>query len=104
MLPFRPCFNAYTPDYVPLCTPDSYKDEEGAPSSRSSRASSTGEDDDGERYYYIEQITGMKDFELTTIYVDFAHLNTAENVLARAIAEQYYRCGQADTELHETLS
>lgn len=33
----------------------------------------------------------MKDFELTTLYVDFAHLSAAESVLARAIAEQYYR-------------
>lgn len=69
----------------------SYKEEEGAPST-SSRASSQGDEEEGERFYYIEQITGMKDFELTTLYVDFAHLSAAENVLARAIAEQYYRC------------
>lgn len=66
--------------------------EAGAPSSRSSRASSNGEeDDDGERFYYLDQIQGMKDFELTTVYVDYAHLAETENVLARAIAEQYYR-------------
>lgn len=81
--------------YTRFCV-SSFKEseEEGAPSSRSSRASSAGDDEERERYYYVEQITGMKDFELTTLYVDFAHLNAAENVLARAIAEQYYRCVQ----------
>ena len=33
----------------------------------------------------------MKEFELTTLYIDFAHLAAKEPVLARAIADQYYR-------------
>ena len=68
-------------------------EEEGAlPSSRSSRASSAGADEDsGDRRFYVEQIVGMREFELTTLYVDFGHLASSEVVLARAIAEQYYR-------------
>lgn len=62
------------------------------PSSRSSRASSMVEEgEDGDKHFYINQIVGMKEFELTTLYVDFAHLSASERVLARAIAEQYYR-------------
>ena len=69
----------------------SYIDEEGAiPSSRSSRASSAGEEG-GDRHFYVDQIVGMKEFELTTLYVDFSHLSGSEAVLARAIADQYYR-------------
>ncbi|CAD6580038.1 MAG: MCM DNA helicase complex subunit mcm6 [Cyphobasidiales sp. Tagirdzhanova-0007] len=68
-----------------------YIDEEGAiPSSRSSRASSAGEEG-GDRHFYVDQIVGMKEFELTTLYVDFSHLSGSEAVLARAIADQYYR-------------
>lgn len=33
----------------------------------------------------------MKEFELTTLYVDFSHLLEREEVLARAIQSQYYR-------------
>jgi DNA replication licensing factor MCM6 len=69
-----------------------YVEEEGAvPSSRYSRASSAGEEG-GDRQFYIEQIAAMKEFELTTLYVDLAHLSAANAVLARAIVEQYYRC------------
>ncbi|KAJ5558282.1 hypothetical protein N7461_002254 [Penicillium sp. DV-2018c] len=39
--------------------------------------------------YYIAQIKGMKKFELSTLYVDFTHINNP--VLADAIAGQYYR-------------
>ena len=48
------------------------------------------QDEDGDKYY-ISQIHGMKDNELTTLYVDFSHLLEREEVLARAVAEQYYR-------------
>jgi DNA replication licensing factor MCM6 len=58
-------------------------------SSRSSVASSVGED--GQRHFYIDQIRGMKEFELTTLYVDYTHLFTREEVLAKAVAAQYYR-------------
>jgi DNA replication licensing factor MCM6 len=42
--------------------------------------------------YYIAQIHGLRQFELSTLYVDFAHLATVEGgVLATAVVEQYYR-------------
>ncbi|WVW82867.1 hypothetical protein I302_104879 [Kwoniella bestiolae CBS 10118] len=44
-----------------------------------------------ESKFYIEQIKAMKEFELTTLYVDFGHLLEREEVLARAIQSQYYR-------------
>jgi DNA replication licensing factor MCM6 len=44
-----------------------------------------------ENKFYIEQIKAMKEFELTTLYVDFSHLLEREEVLARAIQSQYYR-------------
>lgn len=40
---------------------------------------------------YIEQIHTMRDYELTTLYVDYAHLLQRDEVLARAISDQYYR-------------
>ena len=40
---------------------------------------------------YIEQIKAMKEYELSTLYVDFGHLLEREEVLARAIQSQYYR-------------
>lgn len=48
-------------------------------------------EDDSSRYY-IAQIHGMKHFGLSTLYVDYEHLRTAEDgVLAEAITEQFYR-------------
>lgn len=42
--------------------------------------------------YYVAQIHGMKKFGLSTLYVDFTHLSSADNqILADAIANQYYR-------------
>ncbi|KAL1968020.1 hypothetical protein VTN77DRAFT_2437 [Rasamsonia byssochlamydoides] len=42
--------------------------------------------------YYIAQIHGMVKFNLSTLYVDFNHLSSADNqILADAIANQYYR-------------
>jgi DNA replication licensing factor MCM6 len=42
--------------------------------------------------YYISQIHGMREFELSTLYVDYTHLASGEdNILADAIANQYYR-------------
>ena len=42
--------------------------------------------------YYIAQIHGMRNFNLSTLYVDFTHLTSLDNqVLADAIANQYYR-------------
>lgn len=48
-----------------------------------------------ENKFYIEQIKAMKEFELTTLYVDFSHLLEREEVLARAIQSQYYRCASS---------
>ncbi|KAF8914237.1 mis5 protein [Gymnopilus junonius] len=40
---------------------------------------------------YIEQIHTMREYELTTLYVDFGHLLQRDDVLADAIQKQYYR-------------
>ncbi|CCA74171.1 probable MCM6-involved in replication [Serendipita indica DSM 11827] len=42
-------------------------------------------------YVYIDQIKAMRDAEITTLYVDFSHLLNRDDVLARAISDQYYR-------------
>jgi len=44
----------------------------------------------GERVY-IDQIHTMREYELTTLYVDFGHLLQSDDVLADAIQKQYYR-------------
>lgn len=40
----------------------------------------------------LEQIRGMAEFKLTTLYVDYQHLMNARDILAKAVTEQYYRC------------
>ncbi|KAK7462684.1 MCM DNA helicase complex subunit mcm6 [Stygiomarasmius scandens] len=40
---------------------------------------------------YIEQIQLMREYELTTLYVDYGHLLSKDDVLAGAIQKQYYR-------------
>ncbi|OCH88332.1 MCM-domain-containing protein [Obba rivulosa] len=45
---------------------------------------------DGE-LIYIEQIHTMREYELTTLYVDYGHLLEKDDVLADAIQKQYYR-------------
>ncbi|KAJ7129333.1 MCM2/3/5 family-domain-containing protein [Mycena epipterygia] len=45
---------------------------------------------DGE-LVYVEQVHTMREYELTTLYVDFAHLLLKDDVLADAIQKQYYR-------------
>ncbi|KIP12786.1 hypothetical protein PHLGIDRAFT_81292 [Phlebiopsis gigantea 11061_1 CR5-6] len=45
---------------------------------------------DGE-LVYIEQIHTMREYELTTLYVDYGHLLQKDDVLADAIQKQYYR-------------
>ena len=45
-----------------------------------------------EKNYYIAQIRGMREYSLSTLYVDFQHLMTAnDGVLANAVANNYYR-------------
>ena len=46
---------------------------------------------DSKDKYYIQQIHDMKQYEYTVLYVDFSHLLEREEVLARAIQDQYYR-------------
>ena len=41
--------------------------------------------------YYIAQIHGLKIFELSTLYIDYTHLESQNSVLAEAILDQYYR-------------
>ncbi|KAJ6515530.1 MCM2/3/5 family-domain-containing protein [Mycena sanguinolenta] len=45
---------------------------------------------DGE-IIYVEQIHTMREYELTTLYVDFGHLLLKDDVLADAIQKHYYR-------------
>ncbi|PPQ78221.1 hypothetical protein CVT25_015540 [Psilocybe cyanescens] len=53
---------------------------------------SDGADVDAEgELIYIEQIHTMREYELTTLYVDFGHLLERDDVLADAIQKQYYR-------------
>lgn len=54
-------------------------------------ASISGTQNADESKFYIDQIHAMKEFEFTTLYVDFSHLLEREEVLARAIQGQYYR-------------
>ncbi|MBW0476326.1 hypothetical protein O181_016041 [Austropuccinia psidii MF-1] len=57
-------------------------DQQEAPTPTASR---------GRRRLYVELITSLKEFELTTLYLDFSHLLSTDPVLSRAIADQYYR-------------
>ncbi|KAH7919533.1 MCM-domain-containing protein [Leucogyrophana mollusca] len=45
---------------------------------------------DGE-LIYIQQIHTMREYEITTLYVDYSHLLQKDDVLADAIQKQYYR-------------
>lgn len=40
---------------------------------------------------YVEQLYAMRDYGRTTLYIDFQHILDHDEVLARAIREQYYR-------------
>ncbi|KDN40343.1 MCM-domain-containing protein [Tilletiaria anomala UBC 951] len=55
---------------------------------------SGSQDPDGDRAgapIYIEQIRALQEYDKTTLFVDFTHVVQHEEVLARAISEQYYR-------------
>ena len=45
---------------------------------------------EGERIY-IDQIHSMREYEITTLYVDYSHILETDVVLADAIKNQYYR-------------
>ena len=40
---------------------------------------------------YIDQIYALRDYNRTTLFVDFSHILRHDEVLARAISDQYYR-------------
>ncbi|KAN0063015.1 MCM DNA helicase complex subunit mcm6 [Thecaphora frezii] len=40
---------------------------------------------------YIDQIVALRDYGRTTLFVDFSHVLRHDDVLARAISDQYYR-------------
>ena len=40
---------------------------------------------------YIRQIYALKEYQLTTLFVDYGHLVDRDPVLAHAIQAQYYR-------------
>lgn len=49
---------------------------------------------DGEKVQdpiYIDQIYALRDYNRTTLFVDFSHILRHDEVLARAISDQYYR-------------
>lgn len=53
-----------------------------------------GRNDDAdapEESSYIAQIMAMKEYQLTTLFVDWGHLMSRDEVLAQAIEGQYYR-------------
>ncbi|KAG9535958.1 MCM-domain-containing protein, partial [Aureobasidium melanogenum] len=41
--------------------------------------------------YYVEQIKGLARYSLSTLYVDYRHLDAAKPVLAQAIQQDFYR-------------
>ncbi|KAG9629593.1 MCM-domain-containing protein, partial [Aureobasidium melanogenum] len=41
--------------------------------------------------YYVEQIKGLARYSLSTLYVDYRHLDAAKPVLAQAIHQDFYR-------------
>lgn len=45
---------------------------------------------DGE-LVYVQQIHTMREYDITTLYVDYGHLLQRDDVLADAIQKQYYR-------------
>ncbi|EJD45673.1 DNA unwinding-related protein [Auricularia subglabra TFB-10046 SS5] len=47
--------------------------------------------EDEEQFLYVQQIRVMKDHDISTLYVDYKHLLLKDEVLARAISDQYYR-------------
>ncbi|EPQ28714.1 uncharacterized protein PFL1_03518 [Pseudozyma flocculosa PF-1] len=51
-------------------------------------------DPDGEKAQdpiYIDQIMALRDYGRTTLFVDFSHVLRHDDVLARAVSDQYYR-------------
>ena len=49
-------------------------------------------DDEWGGKFYLSQINTMKNYEISTLYIDYQHLMERENgILAAAILEQYYR-------------
>lgn len=58
-------------------------------------------------HFYVEQVKGMAEFKLATLYVDYQHLLDSHDLLAKAITDQYYRCvveGVCGTQLPDQLT
>lgn len=65
-------------------------------SSASTHSFVDGPDPDGDgsaqgNAKYVDHICGLRDYGQTTLYVDFTHILRHDEILARAISEQYYR-------------
>ncbi|KDE08602.1 minichromosome maintenance protein 6 [Microbotryum lychnidis-dioicae p1A1 Lamole] len=69
---------------------EQFSEDNAGPLPSSSNADPAS-DAPGPHHFYIEQIKGMQEFKLSTLYVDYQHLMNARDILARAITEQYYR-------------
>lgn len=55
------------------------------------KSGSDTEDDISPELVYVHQVRSMRDYGLTTLYVDYTHLLQKDDVLADAIQRQYYR-------------
>ncbi|KAH9947165.1 MCM-domain-containing protein [Amylocystis lapponica] len=73
---FETFLRTYTEEVVLAATPASDGGVPAAP--------------DGE-LIYVEQVHIMREYELTTLYVDYGHLLQKDDILADAIQKQYYR-------------
>ncbi|KAF9021689.1 MCM-domain-containing protein [Hymenopellis radicata] len=67
-----------------------YTDQVALPPTPASDDDALPEAHDGEKVY-IQHIHNMREYELTTLYVNFRHLLDTDDVLADAIQRQYYR-------------
>lgn len=65
--------------------------ENASDGSSQSQSQSQGDENDASRYY-IAQIRGLRHGEISTVYIDYTHLESVEDgVLAEAITESYFR-------------
>jgi len=44
---------------------------------------------------YVSAVEGMRTHDMTTLFVDFAHVQEYDEALASTIAAEFYRCGAA---------
>ncbi|KAH7101281.1 mis5 protein [Auriculariales sp. MPI-PUGE-AT-0066] len=48
-------------------------------------------DEQQEKHLYIDQIRNMKEYDISTLYVNYKHVLSRDEVVAQAVREQYYR-------------